>query len=323
MTDVSKDLQLQKLTGQLRFLEALLDELPTPIFAKTADGRFCFFNKAYEQFFDVDRHTLLGKTVLDLEYLSLESRERFYREDMYAIENTTEVHYETMFNTSEGPKQTLYWSKGICVSSTGEKGLIGNLVDISAIKQLEATLSAKLCELKDAQRALLRLSYTDSLTGVLNVRGFQERVMKWIKIAEAYEQPMTLMIFDLDRFKTVNDVFGHSVGDELLKKFAEILKKNCRPKDVVARIGGDEFVVLLPMTTQKDAISIAHRIEDGVRSSCVLPDGEITTCSSGCAEFSAKESWEDCFKRADAALYHAKKRGRNCSCMYSECCLEE
>ena len=302
---------IEQLSRRICFLEAVLDELPTPVFAKSADARFCFFNKAYEDFFHVDRRDLLGKTVLDLEFLSPESRERCQREDVAAIRNGSVVHYETVSPAYAGPRHALYWSKGFSVPSTGEKGLVGNLVDVSDIKIMERALAEKIAELERVQAELRRMSYTDPLTGLLNRRAFEKRTLEWMKLSVRHEQPVSVVMIDVDFFKKINDTFGHDAGDAVLKVLAAGFQNCCREEDVVARIGGEEFVILLPMVDWEGAMAFAERIRDAVHDCRNFPHGIGLTCSFGVTQFSAPESLDSFIKRADEALYQAKRKGRN------------
>ncbi len=150
----NNDEELIQLRKKLALYETLLDSIPNPVFAKSADASFCFFNKAYEDFFDIDRHELLGKKVLDLEYIPLEDRQRYQQEDLDAIANGTESHYETSYETKQGLRNALYWSKGVNVAATGEKALIGNIVDITRLKHLEKAQAKSLTALKEAKDIL-------------------------------------------------------------------------------------------------------------------------------------------------------------------------
>ena len=306
---------IEMLYRKVRFLETVLDELPTPVFAKSADARFCFFNKAYEDFYHVDRTHLLGKTVLDLDHLSRESRERCQREDVAAIRKESVVHYESVCNTHAGPRHILYWSKGFSVPHTGEKGLVGNLVDVSDMKFMEQTLADKITELEIAQAELRRMSYTDPLTGLLNRRAFEKRAGEWMKLSVRHGQAVSMIMMDVDFFKKINDAFGHDIGDAVLKFLAEALQEHCRAEDIVARIGGEEFVILLPMVGWEGALVLAERIRDTVRDCRTFPHGGILTCSFGVTQFSAPETLGVFFKRADDALYQAKRKGRNGICI--------
>jgi diguanylate cyclase (GGDEF)-like protein len=133
-----------------------------------------------------------------------------------------------------------------------------------------------------------------------------------------YDSTMALLMIDLDHFKSVNDTYGHLVGDDVLRDVAQLLHDTIRTSDIVARYGGEEFLVLLPETDDEGAESFAERIRAAVEghgfASESLAASLRLTASVGVAVFPAAriESVEDLFSRADAALYRAKADGRNC-----------
>lgn len=303
--------ELEETRHQLEFMKAMIDELPTPVFAKNADARFVFFNKAYENLFNVTRDKLLGLTVKDLTYLEPDVREKYHGEDLYAINQGMVLHYETQYDTSNGHVDSLYWSKGFKVPESQEKGLIGTIVDISLQKQLEKQLSEKLKELEEAYRQLDILSRTDPLTKLSNRRTFNERLTEYISLSTRHDNPMCFMVFDLDKFKSVNDRFGHLQGDLVLKEFAQVLSANSRHEDISARFGGEEFVLLLPFTNLEEAKNVAERIREETQRKIILPNGEHVTVSIGLVQYQHYDSQEQLFDRADKALYQSKENGRN------------
>lgn len=156
---------------------------------------------------------------------------------------------------------------------------------------------------------------TDSLTTVYN-KGFLNIVLaNIIRNCEEEKRPVSLIMFDIDHFKQVNDTYGHLVGDEVLKEVAKRIKMNVRENDIVARFGGEEFVVVLPGTRSEEALSVAERIRDVISSSPIASqEGDIyLTISGGIAEFPiTAESAEKLLNHADRALYMgAKMGGRN------------
>ena len=293
------------------FLEAVVNELPNPLYVKDGDARFCFFNKAYEEFFGVDRTELLGKTSMELEFLPQEEREICQIEDEEAIQFGGESNREMQYMTFNGVFQTLCWSKGISVPASGEKGLVGEVVDITIRKQLEFDLDKKINELQAVEEELRRLSRTDPLTGLPNRRPFEEFLQHSMSMSNRHHYPLCLLMFDLDHFKSVNDTYGHDQGDAVLVNFAKVITSHCRHEDLAARIGGEEFVLLLPSTTLENACIVAGRINEALRSTPVLPDDRVVTVSIGAAAYKEGEDQASFFKRADEALYKAKTGGRD------------
>ncbi len=160
-----------------------------------------------------------------------------------------------------------------------------------------------------AEQQLRRLATTDDLTGLSNRRHFVERAREAIAIAQRYDQWVTFAVVDVDRFKHLNDQFGHAAGDQALIELAAVLRANLRATDLAARFGGDEFVLLMPLTDPKAGQVAAERIRRAVRHDCGKPSFRV---SLGIA--SAKgpvAALETLMARADQALYDAKRNGRN------------
>lgn len=164
--------------------------------------------------------------------------------------------------------------------------------------------------LKHKAGAFEQLSVTDVLTGLLNRRYLQERLLEELSRSKRYRYPMSLLMLDVDKFKSYNDMFGHPAGDEALKLVSNILKENLRGADVAARYGGEEFAVLLPQTSVDEAGQIAERIRKQVERT-QFPHRSVTV-SIGLANVTAEiNSPDDLIWAADRALYEAKDMGRN------------
>ncbi len=158
------------------------------------------------------------------------------------------------------------------------------------------------------------LANTDALTGVYNRRFLHDFSEQYIQIVKRENTSFTLLLMDIDKFKNINDSYGHSVGDDVLKKLVEILKGLVRRNDVVVRLGGDEFVIVLPNTSIDNAKEVAHKIIDTFND--MLKNNHYKypfTVSIGIAKFEHDKDnhIEDILAKADKALYQAKKNGRN------------
>jgi len=155
----------------------------------------------------------------------------------------------------------------------------------------------------------------DGLTGMLNRRALLRRLHDAVAQARAHHQPLALIFLDMDHFKSVNDRFGHPTGDACLRAIAEAIADELRPSDSLGRYGGEEFVVMLPGTTQDNAIAVAERIRHSIEALPIHARGDSfkTTVSLGVAGFHGNgDTMDDLIGRADAALYRAKTQGRNC-----------
>jgi diguanylate cyclase (GGDEF)-like protein len=153
---------------------------------------------------------------------------------------------------------------------------------------------------------------TDDLTGLVNRRRFLEALASEIVRAAALATPLSLLLVDLDRFKLVNDRFGHAAGDHMLRTFAARTRVHLRDVDVAARLGGDEFAILLPETDAAGAETVAERLRRSLPAPPVAArDVPMVTASFGVAQHVSGEGGDDLLRRADVALYEAKSRGRD------------
>jgi diguanylate cyclase (GGDEF)-like protein len=160
------------------------------------------------------------------------------------------------------------------------------------------------------QEQLQQQVVTDYLTGVLNRRGFMDIFEQEVTRSRRYNSPLSLIWFDLDRFKQVNDRYGHHVGDEVLHATARQTEDLLRQVDIFARMGGEEFCILLPETALPGALDVAEKLRQAFEQ-CDC-SGEVgITASFGVGEYRPGEDGEQLLKRVDNALYRAKDEGRN------------
>lgn len=168
----------------------------------------------------------------------------------------------------------------------------------------------RIAELVDESR---RLATTDPLSKLLNRRAFSEKMASEISRTRRYSYPLSLLLFDIDHFKRINDTLGHAAGDEVIKQTAALLRSQVRDSDIIARWGGEEFVVALLSTDVGGAKKTAERIRTALESLQIgWSEGPIRVTSSiGVASYSMDDSLADLVERADDAMYQAKKSGRN------------
>lgn len=179
-------------------------------------------------------------------------------------------------------------------------------------------------QLEKANQQLEKLSRTDRLTG-LNNRGYweeclQQEYRRGLRASELGQVESSLIMFDIDHFKPVNDTHGHLAGDEVIKAVAKCLKKNARDTDFAGRYGGEEFVLLLPDTGIEGAFKVAERLRNTIQATKVEYEGlELSvTVSLGICDFTPDlNSFKVWLERADQALYHSKDQGRNQSSVWS------
>ena len=226
------------------------------------------------------------------------------------------------------PFQQLFLAPGDNVQMVLEgdelpKNLIAQRPDQSTF-QSEVTLKRldsrhELAEIRDISRQkameakLEQLAQTDPLTGALNRRAFAERFAQEQTVACLEHQPMCLAVLDLDHFKQINDTFGHGAGDEVLVQFSVLCRQQVRNRDVFARFGGEEFLLLLPDCSPTEAIGLLNRLRSALQEKPLngLPQEQRLTFSAGVAACMPEQPLDEVLRATDAALYRAKRNGRN------------
>lgn len=203
--------------------------------------------------------------------------------------------------------------EGALILPDGRTALYSFATDIGAIKAMQNNLAEAHAELALKSQILENLSTTDTLTGLFNRRKLDEIFLQECERARRAQSPLTAIIADIDKFKMVNDTYGHQVGDQLLIEVVRLIQQGVRKIDTVARWGGEEFVILCPSTNLTGACSVAENIRTAIER-YDFPLVGHKTCCFGVAEYRPDEAPETVFKRADNALYRAKSGGRNQVC---------
>ncbi len=179
------------------------------------------------------------------------------------------------------------------------------------LNNLTRELNRKNRELGRANEKIKALSRTDYLTGLANRGYFSERIEQMISLAVRKSHPLSLIMTDIDQFKAINDTYGHDAGDRVLQGFAGLMKTSTRTEDLVARFGGEEFIILLPLTEIREAHAYAERIRLALPRKDLLQNDHSITASFGVSQLLPDETSAGLIKRADTALYRAKTSGRN------------
>jgi len=185
--------------------------------------------------------------------------------------------------------------------------------------ELEAQVVSRTRELEQAKLAAEHEARTDPLTGIYNRRSFFIEAGKRFNLAVRKHHPLSLMMFDIDHFKTVNDTFGHSIGDEALREFSDTITQNLRDSDVWGRLGGEEFALVLS-EDQSGTMQTAQRLREAIAQIVInTPEGELRmTASIGVAYLKSESNIEVLLNKADDALYKAKHQGRDQIIEFSE-----
>lgn len=266
------------------------------------DGRFKSVNPAFERCLGYQPEELVGRPFLD--FVHPDDREMTEAEASSLSDGVTTVQFQNRYFAQDGEVHWLEWTS----IPLRDEGLIyGVARDVTERKALEQELE--------------RLSQHDPLTGLFNRRRFEEELSRQLAYTRRYGQGGALLMFDLDRFKQINDELGHAAGDEALRHVAELISDNLRASDtvardvdpMVARLGGDEFVALLPEADAAGAEAAADRLATAVRGTALEVDGrEIELrISIGVATFDGGgiPPEQELLAAADRAMYLAKASG--------------
>lgn len=191
-------------------------------------------------------------------------------------------------------------------------------IEIRARVQAHHKLALLIHELEESRKTLSVLANTDALTKLTNRHSFFPRAVEAIKLMQHQRQPFSVLMLDIDHFKTINDNYGHPGGDHVLIQVAEILSNNIRKNDILARYGGEEFAIAAPNSTRLTALKLAEQLRKAVESAGIrYKDAQIpVTISIGVAaqDKSYLVTIEELFSQADTQLYNAKQHGRNRVC---------
>lgn len=217
--------------------------------------------------------------------------------------------YTRRLETTSSVEEIMDISRGIM---SGTHAVVSDSQSLK--KEMDETLT-EIHALKKELEGLKQEAKTDMLTGLLNRRGFKEAMDKAMDQTNSSSTPLSVIIADIDHFKRINDSHGHLIGDSVLKMLARFFREHIKGKDIVARFGGEEFIMVLPETPLKGAFVLAEQIRLNLktmrwRTKSGSPIGAITM-SLGVAQHRAGESIPDLIERADTALYQAKSTGRN------------
>lgn len=192
-------------------------------------------------------------------------------------------------------------------------GLIGwwlrDYEDRKSLHELEKLLAEREAALGQVQLE----AHTDCLTGLFNRRVFDEKLARRVSERRRRRSPVSLLMVDIDYFKQINDEFGHQVGDDVLRQFAQLLLTSVRELDIVTRYGGEEFAIILHATNLQEAAVVAERIRQTMeKQKWQTPSRKfLLTVSAGVAEIQPGDELDSVLQRADQALYAAKSQGRN------------
>jgi diguanylate cyclase (GGDEF)-like protein/PAS domain S-box-containing protein len=292
---IKKLVTYRKLLEQKELYEKkLINTIPIPLFVKNTDGEFIDCNSEFEKFFGLKRNELIGLKPDKIPF-ELDMLDKMIIADVFL--GKISVPSETEIKNHKGEFRNIVLYKSVFRNTKDEViGIIAVLLDVTERKKLESKLK--------------KLSFKDELTGVFNRRYFNELIKKQLYTCIRYRSNFSLIMFDIDHFKDINDTFGHPTGDVILKELANLIVSIIRDSDVLCRVGGEEFIVIADYTNLKEAEELAEKIRKKVEGTN-FPYVRKVTVSLGVTEAKTDDSVETLLERVDKALYNAKEKGRN------------
>ena len=301
-SDITERKRLEtELREQKQLLDTVMNHVDAHIYMKTNHRTFLFANRKTAEMFGMSPQEIVGKR--DIDVMPTRDADQLWKLDSEVFRTQRKQEGEESFKDAKG-KLRHYWTVKIPLKSTSETGvLIG--------------LSTDITELHIMKEELQRQASTDVLTGLPNRRSFYEYAQREFSRSVRTRLPLSVIALDIDHFKSVNDRYGHPVGDAVLTAVAKRCLEVVREADLLARTGGEEFSLILPETPLHTAMDVAERLRalfDGY--DLQIPGESISiNMSLGVAMRTSNEkSFDSLFSRADKALLQAKQQGRNQVC---------
>ena len=302
-----KELEIRLDALEIKFTD-LVENADDVICTSDLAGNFVSINKAAERISGYSSAEVLGQPLS--QFVAPEYRSMLMQMTELKLSGRESTVYEVELVTKDGHRIPMELNTRLMFADGKPTGIQGIARDIRVRKKLSDELRHQNTELERANSTIRTLMNQDSLTKLSNRRSLKEALDRSISFSMRTDQPLSLVLCDLDRFKNVNDNFGHAAGDEVLSAFGGLLFASCRKEDTPARYGGEEFVLVLPNTTLEAALEFAERVRIRTESLRV-PSGARITASFGVTQFKLEDEADSLLSRADSALYLAKEGGRN------------
>jgi len=281
------------------------------VFMVNRKGLFTYVNPNFEKATGYSLSDLIGQPFTII--IAPGERKTIIERFKKGVRGAPSLPYETEILDKDGKLVAVeFLTSNLCDSNGNVTGRFGVGRDITKRKEMEALL-------KDSEKRYRELSIIDGLTQLYNSRYFYHQLKLEIDRVNRYEeQPLTLLLLDLDDFKQFNDTYGHVEGDQVLSRLGQVVKRCLRQTDSAYRYGGEEFTIILPMTTSKDAVITAERIRAEFKKETFSPapgQGNVhVTVSIGLGQYKPQEDTKVFVNRVDQLMYLAKKNGKDRVC---------
>lgn len=295
---------------KLPIATAVLDILPNPVLIKNDSLEYVWINAAFEELFSISRNDVIGK--LDKDLFPDRQVAQCNGGDLRVLhDGEIDESVETVYGPSGLPKETITRKSKLTVDND-QVYLVGVMHDITEVTRANEALVISESKLQEKAQELALLASTDALTGCSNRRALMNT---GLTISENQFKSAALLLVDLDKFKAINDNYGHEIGDKTLKHFADETRTLLAPGDKFYRYGGEEFVLLLDVKTREEAIKKAEAIRKHIAKSPLNVDGTSINISASIGmvfkEKGDTHKLEQLLQTADQCLYKAKDAGRD------------
>ena len=304
-----RETALEALRESEELFRNYMEFAPDGVYMSDMKGNFLYGNRRCEEIIGYRREDLIGKNFLEVNLLTEKSLNKAVQLLQANMEGKPTGPDEIELISKEGRLIPVEINTSV-VQRMGQGIILAFVRDITDRKLAEEAL-------RESEHRYQELSIIDDLTQLYNSRHFHAQLEREIERSNRYGQPLTLLLLDIDKFKKFNDKYGHVEGDYVLSRLGQLVKRCLRETDSAYRYGGEEFTIMLPMTTSEEGIVTAKRIQTELKKEVFYPvlGQEVNiTVSIGLAQYKTKEEMKAFVQRVDKLMYQAKKDGRNRIC---------
>jgi diguanylate cyclase (GGDEF)-like protein len=290
----------------MKYIQDIIDVQKSLIVIRDQNLEYVRANQNFLKYFECDSVEDIGEAFAHYDFISGPNSLDLFDQvevdtlEYLAVKESTQT--AQIKRTNNGTIDSFILNVSKLINDDGEIEYLTSLTDIS--------------ELYDEKLELEDKVNRDYLTGLYNRHKFYDDYDREIKVTKRYNLDLSIVIFDIDDFKYVNDTYGHNVGDEVLKSIASLTKAGVRESDSIYRWGGEEFIILLPNSSAENAYELTERIRKAIEQFVFHPEIKSITCSFGISEYRENVAIETIIEEADSALYSAKKEGKNKTTIY-------
>ncbi|MCL7930260.1 sensor domain-containing diguanylate cyclase [Halomonas llamarensis] len=281
----------------------MINAAPIGICITNAAGMFEMVNPAYCEFYGYEKEELLGQHFTVVVPKAYRAKLSQLHDAFIAGNEIQELRQELEVRCKNGEARTIIAEAARLHGDDGAPRKVTYVIDITSRKHLEE-------QLKQANERLDHLAHHDELTGIFNRRAGLMRLEEELKRCQRYGSKLSVAMYDLDSFKHINDTYGHSIGDDVLKEMTQLIAKEIRSTDFLVRLGGEEFLIIMPEVEVSSAYLATDRLRQQAAATPMTTHALTVTLSAGVASY-MKTSTTRLLDRVDKAMYRAKQSGRN------------